>query len=178
MRRVAILNDYQGVARDYADWTVIDERVQTEQIREHISDSGKLIDALRPFHVIVAMRERTALPREVIEQLPNLEQLATAGIRVAEIDASAIESKQDLMADLSDALVLPDYFGGNWDALDEVLRDLGWLEADGHVLVVGGAEALRASDAALIDGLARSWISAVEQRWGAQGVPFHLLLVA
>jgi hypothetical protein len=114
----------------------------------------------------------------MVERLPDLEPLGAAGIRVAEIDAGAIESKQDLMADLSDALVLPDYFGGNWDALDEVLRDLGWLEADGHVLVVAGAEALRTRDPALLDGLARSWTSAVEQRWGAQGVPFHLLLVA
>jgi hypothetical protein len=114
---------------------------------------------------------------QTLDQLPDLTALGSAGIRVAEIDAAAIESKQDLMADLSDSLALPDYFGGNWDALDEVLRDLGWLEADGHVLVVGGAEALRARDPELLEGLARSWTSAVEQRWGAQGVPFHLLLV-
>lgn len=113
-----------------------------------------------------------------LQKLPDLEPLGPAGIRVAEIDGAAIESKQDLMADLSDALSLPDYFGGNWDALDEVLRDLGWLEAKGHVLAVVGAEALRARDPELIDGLTRSWASAVEQRWGEQGVPFHLLLVA
>jgi hypothetical protein len=125
------------------------------------------------------LTQPAATPEQTVhelDQLPNLEALGRSGIRVAEIDAAAIESKQDLMADLSDALALPDYFGGNWDALDEVLRDLGWLEADGHVLVVGGAQALRARDPDLIDGLARSWTFAAE-RWGEQGVPFHLLLV-
>ena len=51
MRRVAILNDYQAVARDYADWTVIDDRVQTEQFREHIADTDALIEALQSGHL-------------------------------------------------------------------------------------------------------------------------------
>lgn len=107
---------------------------------------------------------------------PDPAPLAAAGIRVAEIDATAIETKQDLMAALSDALELPDYFGGNWDALDEVLRDLGWLEADGHVLVVSGSQALLDNSPELVDGLVASWTTGAE-RWGANGVPFHLVLV-
>ena len=93
MRRVAILNDYQGVAREYADWSVIDDRVQTEQFREHIADADALVDALRPFHVIVAMRERTTLSRAVIDQLPNLELVVTTGPYNAAIDGAALRDR-------------------------------------------------------------------------------------
>jgi phosphoglycerate dehydrogenase-like enzyme len=93
MRRVAILNDYQGIARDYADWSIVDDRVETEQFREHIADPDALIDALQPFHVIVAMRERTALPRAVIERLPNLELVVTTGPFNAAIDGDVLRER-------------------------------------------------------------------------------------
>ena len=93
MKRVAILNDYQGVARDYADWSGIDGQVQIQQFREHIADEAALIDALLPFNVIVAMRERTALPRAVIEQLPNLELVVTTGPYNAVIDGDALRQR-------------------------------------------------------------------------------------
>jgi phosphoglycerate dehydrogenase-like enzyme len=93
MRRVAILNDYQGVARDYADWTAIDDRVETRQFRDHIADTAALIQALQPFDVIVAMRERTALSREVITQLPNLELVVTTGPYNAAIDGDALRER-------------------------------------------------------------------------------------
>lgn len=108
---------------------------------------------------------------------PDPGELEAAGIRLAEIDGTTVESKQDLMSALSEALELPDYFGGNWDALDEVLRDLGWLEASGHVLVVSGAAGLREREPELVMGLTESWSFSAE-RWIGDEVPFHLVLVA
>ena len=93
MRRVAILNDYQGVARDFADWSSIDDRVQTHQFRDHIADTDALIEALQPFHVVVAMRERTGLSRAVIDQLPNLELVVTTGPYNAVIDGQALRDR-------------------------------------------------------------------------------------
>jgi phosphoglycerate dehydrogenase-like enzyme len=93
MRRVAILNDYQVVARDYADWSSIDDRVQTHQFRDHIADADALVEALQPFEVIVAMRERTALSRAVIERLPNLELVVTTGPFNAAIDGQALRER-------------------------------------------------------------------------------------
>lgn len=52
---------------------------------------------------------------------------------VADIPAS-IRSKQKLLRTLADALRLPDYFGHNWDALEECLRDLSWLP-EGNVQI-------------------------------------------
>ena len=105
---------------------------------------------------------------------PGREALAAGGIRVGEVDGAAVHSKQDLMEALSGALELPDYFGGNWDALEEVLRDLGWLEAKGHVVLVESGEELWKRDPELTGMLVRSWIEAAGG-WAEKGVPFHLV---
>ncbi|HZA58150.1 MAG TPA: barstar family protein [Solirubrobacterales bacterium] len=110
------------------------------------------------------------------EEPPDAEALGAAGVRVAEVDASRIEDKQGLMAALSDVLELPDWFGGNWDALDESLRDLGWLEASGHVVVMTRGEELWKRDPELAGMLVRSWIDA-GGAWADKGVPFHLVFV-
>src|SRR5436309_2021208 len=68
--------------------------------------------------------------------------------RVATLDASRVQGDADLLARLGAAFGAPAYFGRNWDALDEVLRDLEWLgapSAGGHLLLVEGAKALWAS---------------------------------
>jgi phosphoglycerate dehydrogenase-like enzyme len=87
--KVAILDDYQGVARDLADWGPIASRCDIETFREHIADPDRLVKALQPFDILVPMRERTPLPRAVLEKLPNLKLIVTFGMRNAAIDVVA-----------------------------------------------------------------------------------------
>ena len=110
------------------------------------------------------------------ENSPEPEPLEAAAVRIVVLDGGAVASKQDLMAALSDALEFPDWFGGNWDALDECLRDLGWLEANGHVLVIERGEDLWKRDPELAGMLVRGWIDAGET-WASKGIPFHLVFV-
>lgn len=58
---------------------------------------------------------------------------ADAALRVREIALGATPTKEELLAAIADALVLPDYFGHNWDGLEECLQD---LEFDGGLLVL------------------------------------------
>src|SRR5215216_2838221 len=83
MTRVAILDDYQDVARTFADRDSLDAEV--EVFTEHYDD----IDHLEPFDVIMAMRERTPFPRERLQRLPNLKLLVTTGMGNAAIDTEA-----------------------------------------------------------------------------------------
>jgi len=86
---IAVLDDYQGVALAMADWSVLDGRARVTVFRDHIADEGALIERLRPFDVVCVMRERTPLPRAVIEGLPRLKMIASTGSRNSSIDAAA-----------------------------------------------------------------------------------------
>jgi phosphoglycerate dehydrogenase-like enzyme len=85
--RVAVLDDYQGVADAMADWARLPAEV--EFFGEHIADADALVAALEPYEVVVAMRERTAFPRSVLSRLPRLRLLVTTGMRNAAIDLEA-----------------------------------------------------------------------------------------
>lgn len=87
--RIAILDDYQGVAHNVADWGVLGDRVDIHVFRHHLGTGAALIEALQPFEVIVAMRERTGFPAQVLDALPNLRLLASTGLRNSSIDLEA-----------------------------------------------------------------------------------------
>jgi len=87
--RLAILDDYQGVALSCADWSVLGPRVEITVFRDTVKDRSALVERLRPFQVICAMRERTPFPRDLIAALPELKLLVTSGQRNASFDMAA-----------------------------------------------------------------------------------------
>jgi phosphoglycerate dehydrogenase-like enzyme len=89
MTRVAILDDYQHVALAMADWRSLGPEVAVQAFHERLSGDDALVKRLADFEVIVAMRERTHLPRSVLERLPKLKLLVTTGMRNVAIDAKA-----------------------------------------------------------------------------------------
>src|SRR5499425_3113361 len=89
MIRIAILDDYQNVALEMADWSPLAGRAEITVFNDHLSESDKVVERLRPFDVVCVMRERTPLPRSVIERLPNLKLIASTGPVNASIDVAA-----------------------------------------------------------------------------------------
>jgi phosphoglycerate dehydrogenase-like enzyme len=87
--KIAILDDYQNVALEMADWSSIAGRADITVFNDHIADPDAVIERLLPFDVICVMRERTPLPREIIERLPQLKLIASTGSRNASIDTVA-----------------------------------------------------------------------------------------
>jgi len=87
--KIAVLDDYQNVALKLADWSVLTGRAEITAFNDHIADPAALIDRLLPFDVICVMRERTPLPREIIERLPQLKLIASTGPGNASIDMAA-----------------------------------------------------------------------------------------
>ena len=83
---------------------------------------------------------------------------------------------ETLMPAIAEGFEFPDYFGGNWDALEECLRDLAWLKAKGYAIVIEKGETFWKTDADMAGKLVRSWTTAAE-KWVAEGVPFNLVFV-
>jgi D-3-phosphoglycerate dehydrogenase len=91
MAAIAILDDYQNVAFKYGDWSRVQRDHKVTVFNKHLGRGDPVAKALQEFDVVCLMRERTAMPREVIEKLPNLKLLITAGMRNASVDMKAAE---------------------------------------------------------------------------------------
>ena len=89
MVRAAILDDYQNVAMQFADWSSIAKDVEIKVFNKPFASQDEAIRALQGFAVVVGMRERTPFPRKVIEALPDLKLLITTGARNNSFDVKA-----------------------------------------------------------------------------------------
>lgn len=88
--RLAILDDYQDVSHGFADFTALEAQgVTVTSYREPFASHDAMVAALADTTMVIAMRERTAFPREVFEKLPALELLVTTGMANASIDVAA-----------------------------------------------------------------------------------------
>ena len=88
--KIAVLDDYQNAALGSADWSAIRERADIVVFQNHLADPDAVIGRLLPFDIVCVMRERTPLPRIVIERLPNLKLIASTGLGNASIDGAGI----------------------------------------------------------------------------------------
>ena len=88
MPRVAILDDYAGMALDLADWSPVQTRCEVTVFDRHLSEP-EAAEELRPFDVICTLRERMALPRTLIERLPNLKLITIVGRSLPNLDMAA-----------------------------------------------------------------------------------------
>ena len=97
MVRVAILDDYAGLALDLADWSPVQTRSEVTVFDRHLSEA-EAAEALRPFDVICTVRERMALPRTLIERLPNLKLITIIGKSLPNLDIAAASERGVLVA--------------------------------------------------------------------------------
>ena len=85
--RLAILDDYQNVAEDFAPWkSLATDGVEVTIFNTPLGSDSAVAAALAEYEIIVAMRERTPFPRSVLENLPQLKLLVTTGAANASID--------------------------------------------------------------------------------------------
>jgi phosphoglycerate dehydrogenase-like enzyme len=87
--KIAVLDDYQGVALKMADWSAVAQRAQVDVFNDHIAEPDAVVTRLLPYDIVCVMRERTPLRRGILERLPNLKFIASTGPRNASIDLEA-----------------------------------------------------------------------------------------
>jgi hypothetical protein len=89
-------------------------------------------------------------------------------------DAAQIDLKDgDALRAIAQALHFPDWFGGNWDALEDCLGDLSWRPGDGHVLVFRNWQALTSDNLGVLIDVLRS----SAEYWSGRGKPFFAVLI-
>jgi phosphoglycerate dehydrogenase-like enzyme len=94
MMRVSILDDYQGIALDMADWSPLRDRgIDIAVERFPFADEADVVRSLADSEIVCAMRERTAFPKHVVDKLPKLKLLITTGMRNASFDMEALKAK-------------------------------------------------------------------------------------
>jgi phosphoglycerate dehydrogenase-like enzyme len=140
--KIAILDDYQNVALNIADWSAIAKKADITVFNDHIDQTDALIERLLPFDVICVMRERTPLRRDVIERLPRLRFIASTGPRNISIDVAAANERGILIAhtgyrstptiELTWALILAS--ARHLVEESNSVRNGGWQTSIGHEL--------------------------------------------
>jgi len=92
--RLSILDDYQGVALDMADWSGVRARgIEIAVERFPFADADDVVRSLADSEIVAAMRERTAFTRSIVERLPKLKLLITTGMRNASFDMAALRDR-------------------------------------------------------------------------------------
>lgn len=84
--RIAVLDDYMGVAHDVADWNILRDRAEVVFLTNPFRDADDMVAQLQPFDAICLLRERSALPADVLRRLPTLKAIAATGKRNRTLD--------------------------------------------------------------------------------------------
>ena len=91
MKRIVLLDDYQGIALDYGGWDRVPDEWEKVALCQHIADPDELVEALAGAEIVLAMRERTQFPASTLDRLPDLKLLITTGMGNAAIDIPAAQ---------------------------------------------------------------------------------------
>jgi len=90
--RCVVLDDYQNVATELADWSPIEDTVEVVSLREHLDDETELAAALATADIVVTLRERVPFPASLLARLPRLKLLVASGMRNTVIDHAAAKA--------------------------------------------------------------------------------------
>ncbi len=93
MTRIAVLDDWQGVARGAADWTVLQSRADVVFFQDAFADEDDAVAKLADFDIVLSMRERTPLPASLINRLARLKMLGMTGARNLSLDTAACTAR-------------------------------------------------------------------------------------
>jgi phosphoglycerate dehydrogenase-like enzyme len=116
--RLSILDDFQGVALDMADWSPVRARgIEIAVERFPFADAEDVVRSLADSEIVAAMRERTAFPKGIVDRLPKLKLLITTGMRNASFDMAALRDRGVTVCGTGGPVGAPEG-GGNEDTAE------------------------------------------------------------
>src|ERR1700757_2165541 len=130
MTKIAVLDDWQGVARGSADWSKLEARAEVVFFADAFADEDDAARQLADFDIVLSMRERTPLPASLINRLPKLRMLGMTGTRNASLDTAACTAR---------GIVVCNTTGGNNNEAATAELALGLLISAARWMPVGDA---------------------------------------
>ena len=86
MKKIAVLDDWQRVARTSADWAPLIARADVRFFETPFADEDDAARQLKDFEIILVTRERTPFPASLIDRLPNMKMFGLTGARAGLIN--------------------------------------------------------------------------------------------
>jgi len=102
--------------------------------------------------------------------------LAFSELTILEGSIADVTTDAQLFAAIASAMQFPDYFGSNWDALDECLCDMDWLPAEGYLLILRNSTKGWSQNPYVLGRFVTTWLEA-SAYWAEEKIPFHLVFV-
>jgi RNAse (barnase) inhibitor barstar len=125
---------------------------------------------------VVVMGDRSQMPLSVVFS-------HTGRIAVARLDGSILENDDNVFLAFYNAFDFPEYFGWNWDALSDCLRDLAWFSADRYLVLIDRADQVLAEDKegrrvlfSILKRVASNWANPMTSGH-AEPIPFKIVLL-
>ncbi|MEW1690044.1 barstar family protein [Streptomyces sp. NPDC091265] len=96
----------------------------------------------------------------------NIDELlpASGDVHVARLNGHDMPDEVSVFQKFWETLKFPDYFGWNWNAFYDCLRDLQWLSSDYHILIIESAESVLSEDGVAREEFFRSLWRAGQRR--------------
>jgi RNAse (barnase) inhibitor barstar len=115
---------------------------------------------------------------------PALAIPPTGSVAVVRLSGAALQDDDGVFLALSEGFRFPEYFGWNWDALSDCLRDLAWYPADSYLVVIDDADRMLANDdesrtafLSVLGRAAKSWADPLTSRRNG-AIAFKVVLIA
>lgn len=99
MKRIAVLDDYQGVVLSLPYWARLADRASVDVFRDTLADESALVRRLREYEIIVPIRERTPFRASLLDKLSSLELLALTGRNSGHVDVEAATARGILITE-------------------------------------------------------------------------------
>jgi phosphoglycerate dehydrogenase-like enzyme len=90
--RIAVLDDYQNLSQQLTDWSAVLKQAEVTVFNRHLSEDEAATE-LRDFDAICMLRERMAMPRSLLDRLPNLKFIAITGVEHRTLDVAAAQAR-------------------------------------------------------------------------------------
>ena len=98
MIKVAILDDYQDISQEFVDLKKLSGKYEIKIFSEPFINEEEAIENLKDYEVLLVMRERTKITKNLISKLQKLKFIITSGMKNKAIDLEATKEKKIIVS--------------------------------------------------------------------------------